>query len=118
MVKGLILVQRLKLVALETASHSESRAHLWSHLLRSLHVYPGGASCHPREQSLALSLWQHIYQHWNEFKNISMNPVQEVIDLFQFWKSHVMNLFSVVLESLATGVRQEKERKVAMRGNK
>ena len=78
----MILVQRLKLVALETACYSsESRAHLWSHLLSSLHVHPGGANCHLRPQS-CVPLWQHIYQARNEFRNTSMTPMQEVIDLF------------------------------------
>lgn len=61
-IKGMILGQKLELVALETVSHSsESRAPLWSHLLSFMHVHPGGASCHPGQQSTAVSHFGSTY---------------------------------------------------------
>lgn len=68
MVKGLILGQRLELVALEIVPpSSESRAHLYNHQLGSLHDHPGGASCHPEEQSIAVS--HSISSHANNGVN-------------------------------------------------
>lgn len=59
---------------------------------------PQVLACVPRRGQLlpeatelsCVSLWQYIYQPRSEFRNISMTPVQEVIDLLSFWKSCVM----------------------------
>lgn len=61
MVKRMIPIQGLELLVLEAVSlFSENRPHLHSHFLRSLQVHLGGVNCHLGEQSLAVSLWQHM----------------------------------------------------------